>query len=139
MLRTPVPPGTAFACDKRVDDVLSNRVQPRIQRLSQIRISQRGIRTAALCVSTHDHFLDFQERDRILDYTRCVDVVGVHRVRYVAMHEYLAGLAVADGRFGDPRICAPDPEYLGRLALGEDGKGIWVARGCALLVSAVAG
>jgi hypothetical protein len=114
-------------------------MQPCIQRLSQIGISQRGIRTSTLSMSTYNHFLDFQERDRILDYTRCVDVVSMHRVGYVAMHEYLAGLAVADGRFGDPRICAPDPEYFGCLALGEDGKGIWVAGGCALLVGAVAG
>jgi hypothetical protein len=84
----------------------------------------------------HNHFLDFQVRDRIFDDTCCIEVVGMHCVGYVAMYEYLAGLAVADGRFGDPTICARDPEYLGRLALCEEGKGIWIACGSTLLVDA---
>jgi hypothetical protein len=88
---------------------------------------------------TNNHLLDFQMRDRILDYACCIEVFRVHRIRYIAVHEDLAGLAVTDGRFGDATICAPDPEDLGRLALREQGEGIGIACGCALPVGAIAG
>ena len=40
----------------------------------------------------------------------------------VAVHEDVAGLEAEDGRFGDARVGAADPEDFGGLALGQGGE-----------------
>jgi len=112
--------------------VLSDRVQPGIQCLSQIGINQCRIRSSAFRMATYDDFLHLEMDDGILDDTGCVDIVGVYCIRYVAVHKDLAGLAVADGRLRDARIRASYPEDLGRLPLSKGREFIGVGMLCIL-------
>lgn len=114
-------------------------MQPRIQRLPQIRIAQRSIRAPTLCVSTNHHLPHLEVRNSKLHHTRRIDIVRMHRVGNITMHEDIPGLTVADRRFRNPTIRAPYPEYLGRLAFGKVDKGIRVSLGCASGVYLVAG
>jgi hypothetical protein len=117
--------------------LLSHRVQPSVQRLAQIRIPQCSRRTSALCMSTHNHFLYFEMRNRVLDDTSRIDVIRMHRICNVAVHENIAGLALADSTLRQPRVAAAQPEYLGRLALGEVDEGIGVCGGRVLGVQTI--
>lgn len=76
-------------------------MQPRVQRLPQISVSQRCIRASAFGVTAHNHLFHLEVRDGILDDGCGVDVVSVHAIRDVAVHKEVAGLAVADGRLWD--------------------------------------
>jgi hypothetical protein len=82
-------------------------------------------------MSTHHHLLDLQVRNSIFDHTRRVEVVDVYRVRDVSVHEYVAGLAVADGGLRYATVGAAYPQDLGRLAFCEFGEGVWVCLGTA--------
>jgi len=63
----------------------------------------------------------------------------MHRIRYIAVHEDLAGLAVTYGGFGYAAVCATDPEDVGSLTLGEQCEGVGV-EGCGIgAVGCVAG
>lgn len=53
----------------------------------------------------------------------------MHRVRNVAMHEYITRLAVADGCLRNTRIGAAYPEDFGSLALCEIAEGVGVRGG----------
>jgi hypothetical protein len=63
----------------------------------------------------------------------------MHCICYIAVHEDLTGLAVADCCFGDATVCAADPQDFWCLALGEQREGVGVARCGAFLVGEVAG
>jgi hypothetical protein len=90
-------------------------------------------------MSTHNHLLHFKMRNRILNHTRRVDIVGMHRVGNVAVHEYVAGLALANCALREAGVAAAEPEDLRGLALGEVDKGIGVFCGGVLGVQAVEG
>ena len=76
--------------------VLSHRVQPGVQRLAQVAVAQGCVGAAAFCVSADYDFLDLEMRHGVLDYRGGADVVGVHAVGDVAVHENFAGPVVAD-------------------------------------------
>lgn len=122
-----------------MSNVLSHGVQPSVQRGPQIGVAERCVGAAALGVPGHDDLFDLQVRDGILDHGRGIDVVGVDAVRDVAVHEQLAGLAVADGRLGDAAVGAAYPQDLGRLAFAKLLEGIRISLGRGLGVDAVAG
>jgi len=63
----------------------------------------------------------------------------MHRIRYIAVHKDLAGLAVAYGCLWDATVCATDPEDVGSLTLGEECESVGV-EGCGVgAVGCVAG
>lgn len=70
-------------------------------------------------MAADDDHLDLEVGDGVLDDGGGAEVVGVKDVGDVAVHEDVAGLAVADGGLGYPRVGASYPQDLGRLALGE--------------------
>lgn len=77
-------------------------------------------------MSTHNHFLHFEMRNRVLDDTSRIDIICMHRICNVAVHKNIAGLALANRAFGQPRVAAAQPEDLGGLALGEVDEGVGV-------------
>ena len=92
-------------------------MQPPVQRLAQIDTSEASHCAPAFCVPTDDHLVDFEMRDSILDHTRGVVIVRVYGVRDIAMHEDVAGLAVAYSGLQDATVGAAYPENLRRLPL----------------------
>jgi hypothetical protein len=82
-------------------DLLSDGMQPCIQRLPKVCVAQGCNGASALGMSADDHLLHLEMRDRTLDHTCRNDVVVVHCIRDVAVHEDVARLAVADGRLGN--------------------------------------
>lgn len=50
----------------------------------------------------------------------------MYRIRYIAVHEDLAGLAVAYSCLGYATVCATDPQNVGSLTLGEECEGVRV-------------
>jgi hypothetical protein len=77
----------------------------------------------------YNHLLDLEMRDSILDHRSSANVVFVHAIRYVPVHEDVARLAATDGRLRDAAICAADPEHFGPLTLCEIFEGIRVFLG----------
>jgi hypothetical protein len=69
-------------------------------------------------MSTHNHLLYFEVRNCIFNNTCRIDIIRMHRVGDVAVHEYVARLALANGALGEPGVAAAEPEDLGGLALG---------------------
>ena len=61
-------------------------------------------------------------RDGVGDHALAVEVRGREDVGDVAVHEDVAGLQAEQGRLGDARVGAADPEDLGLLARGEGGE-----------------
>lgn len=76
-------------------------------------------------MAANDDPLDLQVADRVLDHARRAEIVGRDDVGDVAVHEDVAGLAVADGGLGDAAVGAAYPENLwglaGREAFEEGG------------------
>lgn len=94
-------------------------------RVEQAKVLGRhgSLDAAAAVVAAHDNVLDLQVAHGVLDYAHHVQVRVHHQVRDVAMHEGLAWGQARDHLRRDPRVAAPDPEVLGRLAcrqLGEE-------------------
>lgn len=119
--------------------VLSHGVQPGVQRRAQVSIAQARRRSAALCMSAHDHLLHLQMRHGILDHARRADVVRVHAVGNVAVHEDVADAPSTDGRLGNAAVCAAYPQDLRPLALCEVRKRIRICLGRLLGEDAVPG
>jgi len=88
---------------------------------------------------TNNHLLDLEMHDGILDHTRGVEVIWMHRVRNIPVHEDVARLAIADRGLGHSTVSAPNPQNLGRLALCKLGEGVRVYLGGALDIVAVTG
>ena len=114
-------------------------MQPCVQRGAQVRVAQRRVRPSALCVATHDHFLDLEVGDGVLDHGRRAHVVRVHAVGNVAVDEDVTGPAAAHGRLGDAAVGASYPQDLGPLALGELDESIRIRLGRPLRELPVAG
>jgi hypothetical protein len=71
---------------------------------------------AAAVVAAHDNVLDAQVPHGVVDDAHNVEIRVAHQVGNVAVHKGLAGSQARDGLGRDPRVAAPDPEVLGRLA-----------------------
>lgn len=63
----------------------------------------------------------------------------MHRVRNVAVHKDVTGLAVAHGRLRHATVGTPNPQDLGRLALCELREGVRVGLGAAPCVLPTSG
>jgi hypothetical protein len=104
-------------------------VEPGVQRCPQVGVAEGRDRAPALGVPAHHHLLHAEMRDGILDDRGGAHVVGMHAVRDVAVHEDVAGQAVADGRLRDAAVCAAYPQDLGPLALCVVEEGIRICLG----------
>jgi hypothetical protein len=120
-------------------NILSHGVQPCIQRSPQVAIAERCVRAATFCMPTYNYLFHLHVGNGILDDRRCADIICMHAIRDIAMHEDVARLAVAHGRLWDAAICTSYPQDLGPLALCEFGKGSRIGFGRFLRVYAVSG
>lgn len=109
--------------------ILSHGVQPCVQRRSKVGVAQARRRPSTLRMPTHNHLLNLQMRNRILDDTGGANISGMHAIRNIPMHEDIARRAIANRRLWNARICAAYPEYLRPLALCEVGKSIRICFG----------
>lgn len=104
-------------------------MQPCVQRRSEVGVTQARRRPSTLRMPTHDNLLHLQMRNRVLDDARGANIIRVHAVRDVPVHEDVARSAIAHGRLRNARIGAAYPQDFWPLALGEVGKGIRICLG----------
>lgn len=119
--------------------LLSHGVQPCIQCGAQVGIAQRRDGSSTFGVPADDDLLDLEMRNSILYDRGSAHIVRVHAVCDVAVHEDVAGPAVAHGRLRNAAVGAAYPEDLGPLALCELVKGIRICLGGFLRKHAISG
>jgi hypothetical protein len=107
--------------------------QPGVEGAAQIGIPHGSLSGAAAGVAAHDDVLDADQADGEVDGGGGAGiVVGSDDVADVAVHEYLAGLAVAHGGLGNARVGAAQPQHLRLLGLGQGLEQLRLAQGGAV-------
>jgi hypothetical protein len=83
---------------------------------SQSGVPQSCCHTSTAGVPTEHHMLDFEMHDGIIDDGVDAEVVGMHDICNVPVHEDLAWFQTKDGGFRASGVGASNPEDFGRLA-----------------------
>jgi len=96
---------------------VSERCKPGVQTGSQIIVGQTGVSTTTLRMATHDNLLHLHRPNTEVDDAVCADVFRGDDVCYVAMHEDVARLAIADGGLGDAGVGTAKPKDFWSLAI----------------------
>lgn len=97
---------------------LAQRCKPRIN-LAQLLRVERGRDTSARRMPADNDMLHLEVNNSILQRTKQRKIRAVEDIRNVAVHKHLARPAPQDGRLGDARVAASDPEDLGGLSLAQ--------------------
>lgn len=104
---------------------LAHGLEPDIEQ-AKSGVSKGGIDTATACVAADENVFDLEVSNGELNNGKRVDVGGCDDVGNVAVDKDLTGLQAQDGRLGDARVGATDPENLGRLTLCRLGEEVGV-------------